>query len=181
MNKKIVVLNGSPRVNGNTSHLVQAFTEVAKKAGHQVTCFTLQGMNIHPCLGCMRGGKDANSPCVQKDDMDRIYAAYKDADVVVLASPLYYWTIRGQLKCAFDRLFAVAESNADYANPQKECALLMAAEGSDYEEVTFWYERMLKYLNWTDKGRVLCGGVLNIGDIDGNAKLEEAYALGEQL
>ncbi len=59
--------------------------------------------------------------------MLKIYPAYKAADVVVLASPLYYWTISGQLKTAFDRLFAVAECDKDYRNPKKECILLMAA------------------------------------------------------
>ena len=50
-------------------------------------------MNIHGCLGCFGGGKDPASPCVQKDDMLKIYPAYREADVVVLATPLYYWTV----------------------------------------------------------------------------------------
>ena len=130
MSKKVIVLNGSPRAKGNTAELIRAFIEGAESAGHTVTCFDLQKMNIHPCLGCCGGGKDCNSPCVQKDDMDKIYPIYKDADLVVLASPLYYWTISSQLKAAFDRLFAVAECNENYANPIKECALIMAAEGN---------------------------------------------------
>lgn len=181
MGKKIVVLNGSPRAKGNTATLVKAFTEGAVAAGHEVTCFDLQKMDIHPCLGCCCGGKDPESPCVQKDDMLKIYPAYREADVVVLASPLYYWTISGQLKCAFDRLFAVAECNADYANPKKECALLMAAEGFGFEETVYWYDRLMQHLGWTDKGKVLCGGVFQVGDIAGNEKIEEAYRLGNTI
>lgn len=181
MGKNILILNGSPRVKGNTAALIRSFTEGAEDAGHQVTCFELQKMNIHTCLGCGRGGKDPVSPCVQKDDMEKIYAAYREADVICLASPLYFWTISGQLKCAIDRLYAVAECDGDLAHPAKECVLLMAAEGNDYEETTFWYDHLMDYLCWTDKGKVLCGGVREVGDIEGNEKLKAAYELGKNL
>lgn len=69
MAKKIVVLNGSPRANGNTKELVKAFVKGAESAGNTVQVFDLQKMNIHGCLGCCMGGKDEASPCVQKDDM----------------------------------------------------------------------------------------------------------------
>ena len=104
MSKKIIILNGSPRKNGNTSALVNEFTKGAEEAGHTVTEFFLDKMNINGCKGCFGGGKNFNSPCVQKDDMIKIYQPYRDADVVVLATPLYYWTVSGQLKTAFDRL-----------------------------------------------------------------------------
>ena len=129
MSKRILILNGSPRPNGNTAALVERFAAGARAAGGEVTVFDVAQMNIHGCLGCCHGGKDPASPCVQKDDMGKIYPIYRSADAVVLASPMYYWGISGQLKCAFDRLFAVAECTPDYANPVKDCALLMAAEG----------------------------------------------------
>ena len=182
MNKKIVVLNGSPRMKGNTVSLIKAFTKGAEEAGNAVICFELQNMDIHGCLGCCKGGKNFNSPCVQKDDMLKIYPAYREADVVVLASPLYYWTVSGQLKCAFDRLFAVAECNENFANPKKDCILLMAAEGHGFDESTYWYDNLMKHMHWNSIGRVLCGGVFEIGDIDNTAegieKIEEAYKLG---
>lgn len=88
-------------------------------------------MNIHPCLGCFGGGKNPNKPCIQEDDMLQIYPAYEEADIVVLASPMYYWSITAQLKTVFDRLFAVAEKDANYINPHKGCIMLMAAEGNN--------------------------------------------------
>lgn len=181
MNKKIVVLNGSPRANGNTVGLIKAFEEGAKSKGNTVKVFDLQKMNIKPCLGCLCGGKDKNSPCVQKDDMVKIYADYKDSDIVVLASPLYYYNISGQLKCTFDRLFAVAECEPGYANPNKSAILLMAAEENGFEESVFWYERLMKHLGWTDLGKVLCGGVMAIGDINGKPELEQARKLGSMI
>ncbi len=181
MGKKIIVLNGSPRKNGNTSALVKAFREGAESAGHSVTEFWLEGMNINGCRGCCAGGKNPESPCVQKDDMAQIYLAYKEADVVVLASPLYYWTISGQLKCAFDRLFAVAECDPSYTNPRKESALLMAAEGNGFEETAYWYDRLMGHIGWKDCGKVLCGGVMAVGDIEGKPELEEARRLGASI
>ena len=81
--------------------------------------------------------------------MDAVYPAYMAADVVVLASPMYYWSISGQLKCAFDRLFAVAELGPDLANPVKDAVLLMAAEGDTEENfapVRAYYKALLDCL-----------------------------------
>lgn len=181
MNKKIVVLNGSPRKNGNTSALVSAFAAGAQSAGNTVTIFHLDSMDIHGCKGCMGGGKNPDTPCVQRDDMDKIYPAYKEADVVVLASPLYYWNLSGQLRCAFDRLFAVAECNSNYENPKKQSALLMAAEGNSFEDCISYYDHLIGHLGWQDLGKVLCGGVMAVGDINGKAELADASALGASI
>ncbi len=181
MAKNIVILNGSPRRNGNTSALVKAFTDGAESKGHTVKEFFLQGMNIHGCRGCFGGGKNPDHPCVQRDGMDEIYPAYVEADVIVLASPLYYWNLSGQLRTAFDRLFAVAECNPGYANPKKDCALLMAAEGDKFDDVANYYDNLMKHMGWNDIGKVLCGGVMNIGDIKGHEDLEEAKALGASI
>ena len=181
MSKKIVVLNGSPRKRGNTSSLVREFVRGAESTGNSVTEFLLDDMNIHGCKGCFGGGKNPDSPCVQKDDMDKIYPFYKEADIVVLATPLYYWTISGQLKCAFDRLFAVAECDSDCRNPKKECILIMAAEGHGFEETLYWYDRLEKHMGWKNIGKILCGGVMDIGDIEGRKELTEAYELGKTV
>ena len=167
MAKKIVILNGSPRPSGNTAALIEAFTKGAEQAGNGVVRFDVCKMNIHPCLGCCGGGKNPESPCVQKDDMDAIYPHYKDADLVVLASPMYYWSLSGQLKCAFDRLF-----------------LLMAAEGdteSNFEPVRHYYHALLERLGWKDCGIVYAGGNMHVGDIAGKPQLEEAEALGASI
>lgn len=181
MGKKIVILNGSPRRNGNTSALVKAFAEGAGSAGNTVTEFFLSDMDIHGCKGCFGGGKNLDSPCVQKDDMEKIYPVYREADIVVLATPLYYWTISGQLKSAFDRLFAVAECDKDYRNPKKESILIMAAEGYGFEESEYWYDRLEKHLGWKSLGKILCGGVMGIGDIEGKKELDDAYELGRSI
>lgn len=185
MSKKIIILNGSPRSNGNTSALIEQFTKGAEQNGHQVIRFDLQKMNIHPCLGCCKGGKDPANPCVQKDDMLKIYPHYVEADLVVLASPMYYWSISGQLKTAFDRLFAVAECNPNYANPVKDCVLLMAAEGDsqeNFEPVAHFYHALLNNLGWKDRGIVYAGGNMDAGSIlQKPEQLKAAFNLGASL
>ena len=185
MGKTICILNGSPRPNGNTKALIQAFTAGAEAAGHSVTCFDLQKMDIHGCLGCCAGGKDPASPCVQKDGMERIYPVYAAADTVVLASPMYYWGISGQLKCAFDRLFAVAELTPDYANPKKECVLLMAAEGEgedNFAPVRAFYEGLAGHLGWQNLGAVYAGGNMEAGAVRSRREqLKAAADLGASL
>lgn len=180
-----MILNGSPRENGNTKQLIQHFTKGAQAAGNEVVCFNLQKMDIHGCLGCCKGGKDPQSPCVQKDDMLQIYPVYQQADIVVLASPMYYWGITGQLKCAFDRLFAVAELDPNYANPKKDCILLMAAEGnteSNFAPVKAYYDGLLSHLGWKDLGIVYAGGNMEIGDIlNKPQQLEQAEELGKSI
>ena len=180
MAKKIIILNGSPRKNGNTSALTAAFKRGAEEAGNTVTEFHLSGMNINGCLGCWGGGKDAAHPCAQRDDMGQIYPTYREADVVVLASPLYYWFGSGFLKNAFDRLFAVAECDG-YRNPKKESVLIMAAEGADFEESEYWYDRIERHIGWKSLGKILCGHVTQPGDADGKPELREAYDLGKSI
>ena len=182
--RKIMILNGSPRAKGNTAELIESFTKGAESAGHQVVCFDLQNMNIHGCLGCCRGGKDIDSPCVQKDDMLKIYPVYRECDVIVLATPMYYWSVTGQLKCAFDRLFAVAECDENYTNPKKDCIMLMAAEGAsedNFAPVVSYYESLLKHMQWNDLGMIKAGGVFAVGDIKGHKALGEAGALGKSI
>jgi len=182
MSKKIVILNGSPRKNGNTSALVQAFTQGAESAGHTVTEFFLDGMDIHGCKGCFGGHSGRDCPCVQRDDMAKIYPAVKECDVVVLATPLYYWTMSGQIRTALDRLFALEEGDGNLLRGHdRSSALLMAAEGSDFEDVLAYYDHLMEHLRWKNLGHVLAGGNGDVGDIQGKPELQEAYNLGKSV
>ena len=182
MGKRIVILNGSPRRNGNTSALIKSFTKGAENAGHTVTEFFLDGMNIHGCRGCFGGHSSRERPCVQKDDMDKIYPAVKESDVVVLASPLYYWNLSGQLRTAVDRLFALEEGNGNLlrGNGRASC-LLMAAEGNGFGDVLAYYDHLMEHLQWENLGHVLAGGNWDVGDIQGKPELDQARALGASL
>ena len=182
MPKKIVILNGSPRKIGNTSALVKAFTQGAESVGHTVTEFFLDSMNIHSCKGCFGGHSGRDSPCVQRDDMDKIYPAVRECDVIVLASPLYYWNMSGQIRNAVDRLFALEEGDGNLLRGHgRASALLMAAEGHDFEDVLLYYNHLMGHLKWNNLGHVLAGGNGAIGDIEGKPEVSAAYELGRSI
>lgn len=170
------------RKNGNTSALVQAFTEGAQSAGHTVTEFFLDKMDIHGCKGCFGGHSSRECPCVQWDDMAQIYPAVKESDVVVLATPLYYWNMSGQLRTAVDRLFALEEGDGNLLRGHNRAsALLMAAEGHGFEDVLLYYNHLMGHLNWKNLGHVLAGGNGDVGDIEGKPELQQAYNLGSSI
>lgn len=169
MGKNILVLNGASRKNGSTVKLTQALSEGAASAGHHVQEFYLDDMNIHSCKGCLRANNNSKSPCSQKDDMDKIYAAFSECDVVVFASPVYLWTITGTLKTVADRLYAELES-LGYSKFARESVLLMTADGADYSQAVTWYRTYEHNLGWTNRGEIL-----------GKGKEKEAYQLGVSL
>ena len=182
MGKKIVILNGSPRRKGNTSALVEAFTRGAEQAGHTVEAFFLGEMDIHGCKGCFGGHSGRDCPCVQHDDMDKIYPAVKECDVIVLASPLYYWNLSGQLRTAVDRLFALEEGDGNLLRGHgRSCALLMSAEGQGFDDVVLYFDHLMEHLRWNDFGHVLAGGNGDVGDINGKPELQQAFALGQSI
>jgi multimeric flavodoxin WrbA len=182
MGKKIVILNGSPRRKGNTSALAKAFAKGAEENGSAVTEFFLQDLEINGCRGCFGGHSARECPCVQRDGMVEVYPAVRDADVVVLASPLYYWSVSGQLKTTIDRLFALEEGDGQRLRGNgKAGVLLMAAEGNGFEDVTVWYDHLMGHLQWKNLGSVLAGGNMAVGDIEGKPEVEQAYRLGKSI
>ena len=182
MGKQIVILNGSPRKNGNTSALTAAFTKGAEEAGHTVTEFHLGELDIHGCRGCFGGGSGRDCPCVQRDGMAEIYPAVRSSEIIVLASPLYYWNLSGQLRAAMDRLFALEEGDENLLRGHgRASALLMAAEGNGFEDVRTYYDHLMEHLRWKNLGHVLAGGVMNVGDIRGRRELDDAYQLGRSI
>ena len=181
MSKKILILNGSPRQNGNTASLTKAFTKGAEESGNTVTEFFVADMNISGCRSCYKGTKNPYDPCVIKDDMSKIYPEYVDCDVLVLASPLYYWNISSYLKTVFDRFFGVAECYPGLKNPFKETVLIMAAEGDGFEQSIYWYDGMVKNVGWKNIGKILCGFVEHPGDTEGKIEISKAYELGKSI
>ena len=102
----ILVLNGSPRPQGETANMVSAFKNAAEKAGHEVRVIEVCRLNIRGCLACEYCHGKGRGVCAQKDDMRQIYDALPETDMLVLASPIYYHNISGQLKCVIDRFYA---------------------------------------------------------------------------
>ncbi|MDL2236853.1 flavodoxin family protein [Christensenellaceae bacterium OttesenSCG-928-K19] len=184
MGKQVMVLNGSPRANGNTEALSDALIRGAQKAGHTASKYNIRSMEIKPCLGCYQCVAGKGNPCVQKDDMQEIYDALNQADVVVFSSPLYWWHLTAQMKTVIDRIFGLAAANG-MKILKKETVLLIAAEDTaeeNFEQIIPYYQTCLvKNLNWDDRGMILAGGVNMPGDVEKTEYMEEAEALGASL
>lgn len=177
----ILVVVGSGMKKGNTDTLVDSFINGANDAGHQINKVNLSN-DIQGCLGC--GACQLNGHrCLIRDTMQDIYPLFNQADLVVLASPLYFWSISGRLKSFIDRLYAIS---SDDQYPYKDTVLLMTG-GSDgfyaFEQAVSFYRFFTKALKWNDRGMVLAGGSskeLGSSVID-KKFLNEAYQLGRKI
>jgi len=174
----ILVLLGSPRKNGNTEMLADAFIEGAQKSGNTVEKVCLRELKINGCLGCGYCKRN-NGQCLQKDDMEGVYKLINEADMLVLATPVYFYTMSAQLKAAIDRLYA----KHNFEMRIRKCALLSAAadDESVFDALIKTYEDIAGYLKWQDIGKVLVHGVSAKGEILGNEGLLKAKQLGESL
>lgn len=179
MSRKILIINGSPRVNGSTEMLADAIMKGIHDAGNIAVKINIRELNINPCQGCFNcRGKD--TPCVQEDDMREVYAAFYDADVFIFASPLYWLQFTGPFKTMLDRLLTATVND----EPKKDAVLLMTA-GTPGEEIfkqaVVLYESILRFMHWKDRGRILAGGVHAVGDVQKTDFLQKAYELGKTL
>ncbi|MBQ7736481.1 MAG: flavodoxin family protein [Oscillospiraceae bacterium] len=136
---KILVLNGSPRPNGNTAAMVNTFKKAAEAKCHEVVCFNVCRMNIKGCLACEYCHGKGNGVCVQKDDMQQIYTALKDTEMLVLAAPIYYHGISGQLKCVIDRFYSALYPTAP-ASLKKVAMFLSSGDDDMYVGAKFSYD-----------------------------------------
>ena len=177
MSKNIVVLSGSPRKSGNTETLVAAFKEGAESAGKTVTVFRTAHIKISACTGCEYCIGDTKA-CTIKDDMTEVLEALHNADVVVWASPIYYFSLTAQLKAAIDRTYPLRSESA------KRTALLLtcADESSDTAEGALTiYQKTVEYYGWDNAGVIIATGVEHIGDIAGHTALVQAKKLGQAI
>ncbi len=171
---KILVLNGSPRANGNTAKMVAAFREGAEDAGSSVTVIEVCKKRIGGCMACEYCHTKGNGQCVQKDDMQEIYQALQDADMLVLASPIYYHGLSGQLKCVIDRFYSAAYPEGP-KKLKKAAMFLSSGASGQYEGARYSFENdFLGYLGLQNMGFYTCAGSVS------EKVLREIRTLGEQ-
>lgn len=190
--KRILIVQGGGRANGNTARLVEAFARGAQDAGHQVEKVSLNHLEVRGCLGCnaCRYGK----PCVQKDDFSQLIPKILEADLLVFASPLYFWTISAKLKAFIERFYCFAQPDEHPPlgryefYPVKDSALLMTSADHFFwtfqQAVSYYQFTMVNYIGFRDRGMLLAGGC---GDTNGRPQiektdyLEQAYQFGKTI
>lgn len=174
--KKVIVISTSLRVGSNSDILADKFTEGALHAGHDVEKISLAGKDISFCRGCLACQKLGR--CVIDDDANGIMQKVLNADVVVWATPIYYYEMSGQMKVMIDRMNAMYPLDYKFRD-----VYLLTTAAENEPEVPKRAESGLT--GWTDcypkcrlAGTLFCGGVDAPHAIEGNEKLQTAYEMG---
>ena len=181
----LTILLGSPRKEGNSEVLANALTEGAESKDWEVRKVRLAPMNINGCLDCRRCWT-MDKPCIQNDDMGKVYGDIEASSVVAFATPLYYYSWPAQIKPVLDRLLPYAMANAEHKIDGKKVILLAACgdkNGAAFEGLKTSFELAMKFLKWKIAGEICVPDVYVKGDMaaKGTKFIEEAKKLGENL
>ena len=168
---KIAILNGSPRKQ-NTEAMVNAFAEGAREAGHEVEILHVGKMKIAGCLGCEYCHGKGEGKCIQKDDMEKLMPAYLESDMVVFASPIYYFSMTAQLEAALQRVYCIGKP----AKATKAALLLSSASGA-YDAAITQYKAFTGFTGIEDMGVCTATGEENKAE----AKMAEIRAFAKGL
>lgn len=184
MKKNILVLTGSPRQLGNSALLADAFIQGAKASGHTAHVFESAFHPVLPCHACDKCWS-SDQPCIFKDEFEKVAPLLEGADVLVLCTPLYWFTMSAQLKAVVDKFYAYKRPHAKRTLKIKESVLLATAAGNekdgDFEGLKATYKSIADYMGWQDRGWVLAGEVSEHGEIIKTPYLHEALELGKTL
>lgn len=179
MNKNVLIISSSPRKGGNSETLAAAFARGAQEAGNRVETVYLREKQYSFCKGCFACRKLGH--CVINDDAVELAARMHDADVLVFVTPVYYYSVSGQLKTILDRANPIYDT--DYAFTK---AYLLATAAEDEPETVEGTEKAVQ--GWVDcfprcelVETVFAGGVNEVGEIVGHPALEKAYQVGKEI
>lgn len=183
MPAKIVILQSSPRAQSNSSRLARELATGAQSLGAQVRSFDLARMRIHPCDACDECKQ--TGVCVLADDMQQIYPALEQADAVVLATPIYWFTYSAQLKLCIDRWYALEATEGGRLHGKRFALLVAYADSDPYSSgavnAFHTFRDMVRYLHGEVAG-IIYGSADAAGDIERQPELlQAAFALGKKL
>lgn len=178
---KIVVITGSPRKGGNSFAMTDAFVREAETLGHSVRRFDAAMMDIGGCRACETCYKTGKA-CTFDDDFNLVAPAILEADAVVYAMPVYWYSIPAQIKGVIDRVYSLVAGGKDIGG--KKCAVITCCEEDDptvMDGVTKPLERSAALLKWRMAGEVRIPGVYKAGDILRTDGLRLAAELAHKL
>jgi multimeric flavodoxin WrbA len=183
--KRVLVLKGSPRERGNSSILADRLAAGAEAAGAKVERFVLHTMTIKPCDGCDACQKMDDGECVISDDMQILYPKLRDADTIVIASPIYWFAMSAQTKLCIDRWYALETSRGSALSGKKFALVLTYGDTDPWTSgatnAMRTFQDMCRYLKAEITGMVY-GAASDAGDIETQPKLlEQAYSLGRKI
>jgi multimeric flavodoxin WrbA len=183
--KYVLILKGSPRENGNSSTLADRTAAGAKDAGAKVESYDLHKLNIRPCDACDICQGDGGGECIIDDDMQMLYPKLRAADAIVLASPIYWFTMSAQLKLCIDRWYAL-EGSGGMGLKGKQLGVLLAYGDTDlYKSGAInairTFQDLCRY-EGTELVGMVYGSAMEAGEIQNQENVtEDAYNLGQRL
>lgn len=185
MPKRIMIALGSPRKKGNSAKLAEFVAGGAKAGGAKVETFYLNGMDIRPCQACMKCQKPGAKTCAIRDDMQVLYPKMNEADALVIASPVYWFSLSAQTKTFIDRWFAVGVEERNIFRGKPVALLLSYGDTDPFNSggvnALRSFQDMCRYLGAEVAG-MLYGNGMEPGEIAKNKGLmKEAYELGRKL
>jgi multimeric flavodoxin WrbA len=176
---KIIVLVGSVRKGGNTETLASAFADGAGQR-HDVELVSVADYRVHPCLGCNRCYTSEGHQCFQQDDMVTIYGKLMEAEVIVVASPVYFYGISAKMKALVDWLHTPMRN--DFRIRKLGLILVGAATLPDlFDPILLQYRMILRFFHLEDIGTVLVNGAKDKGDVLQGDGLKRAFEMGSTL
>ena len=179
MSKRVLILSGSPRKGGNSDILCDAFARGAQEAGNEVEKIRVASKKIAPCSGCYYC-RDHGGECAHKDDMTDILQKMIDTDVLVLASPVYFYSINAQLKAVIDRTVA---RWLEVKNKEFYYIVTMADEEHASADTTLacfqGYADCVE--GAVEKGVIIGSGVYEPGKVKDTPAMEQAYQMGKNV
>ena len=176
---RILVLIGSPRKDGNTALLARAFAEGAGMR-HEVELVSVTDFTVHPCIGCNSCYTSEGHRCFQDDGMQQIYEKLKQADTLIIASPVYFYGVSSQLKALIDRLHTPMRN--DFGIRRLGLILVGAADLPDlFDPITLQYRMILRFFRLEDAGTVLVSGARDRGDVLATDGIRLAREMGQRL
>ena len=175
---KILIITDSPRKNGNSNFLVDNFIKGAQEKGHQIFRFDSAFKKVHPCIACNKCGM--NGDCIFNDDFNYVRENLVDSDMVVFATPMYYFGISAQIKTVIDRFYAI---NGKIHIPKKTALIMTYADTEEKEAqpIKKHFETLINYLGWTNVGEIVASGVWTQGSVKNTKYPKMAYELGKNL
>lgn len=158
--KHILVITGSPRFNGNSSQLADAFIEALTSKQHQVTRFDAGTHVLNGCIACERCFSNGN-PCVFDDDVfNQLALTIQEVDAIVFITPLYWYSFPTRLKAAIDKMYAFVIGHKKLKI--KECAMIVCGMDKEiemYAGISKSYELIAKYQGWNNLGYMIAPGL----------------------
>jgi multimeric flavodoxin WrbA len=178
MANKVLIICGSPHANSHSDVLADAFATGAKENGCTVETIKLSSKKIEPCLGCDACRKSGIWKCIQKDDMQEIYEHVQEANVIVLASPLYFLTVSAQLKAFIDRLYCKHHAGKIR---DKKSVLISTSGGPGSSVIIDYFNALCGLAGWENVGVITQGGLGRNTESPSDEKKSEAYELGRSM